>query len=41
MTPMTKIEVKMRLMNGKDELYLSKQMKMKKNKNLPDSQITD
>ncbi len=40
-TEMTKIEVKMKLMNGKDETYLSKQAKLKKDKNLPDSQITD
>ena len=41
MTPMTKIEIKMKLMDGKDETYLAKQAKMKKDKNLPDSQITD
>ena len=41
LTPMTKIEIKMKLMDGKDETYLAKQTKMKKDRNLPDSQITD
>ena len=41
LSPMTKIEIKMKLMNGKDELHLTKQIKMKKDKNLPDSQVTD
>lgn len=40
-TPTTKIEIKMRIMNGKDEVYLAEQTKMKKNKNLPESQVTD
>ena len=40
-TPMTKIEIKMKLMDGKDETYLAQQSKMKKDRNLPDSQVTD